>query len=28
VRKLSRVQRTHFHRISEAVIWPDLSTRR
>ena len=28
VRKLSRVLRTHFHRIREAVIGPDLSTRR
>ena len=28
VRKLSRVLRTHFNRIREAVIGPDLSTRR
>ncbi|KAF1715654.1 glycerol-3-phosphate 1-O-acyltransferase [Pseudoxanthomonas yeongjuensis] len=28
VRKLSRVLRAHFHRIREAVIGPDLSTRR
>ena len=28
VRKLSRVLRTHFHRIREAIIGPDLSTRR
>lgn len=28
VRKLSRVLRTHFHRIRESVIGPDLSTRR
>src|SRR5690606_12063130 len=28
VRKLSRVLRTHFRRIREAVIGPDLSTRR
>jgi glycerol-3-phosphate O-acyltransferase len=28
VRKLSRVLRTHFHRIRAAVIGPDLSTRR
>ena len=28
VRKLARVLRTHFHRIREAVIGPDLSTRR
>ncbi|HVR82482.1 MAG TPA: glycerol-3-phosphate 1-O-acyltransferase PlsB [Luteimonas sp.] len=28
VRKLSRVLRTHFHRIRKAVIGPDLSTRR
>jgi len=28
VRKISRVLRTHFHRIREAVIGPDLSTRR
>ncbi|NUS39896.1 MAG: glycerol-3-phosphate 1-O-acyltransferase PlsB [Lysobacter sp.] len=28
VRKLSRLLRTHFHRIREAVIGPDLSTRR
>ncbi|MEO6137367.1 MAG: glycerol-3-phosphate 1-O-acyltransferase PlsB [Luteimonas sp.] len=28
VRKLSRVLRTHFHRVREAVIGPDLSTRR
>ncbi|MEP6635001.1 MAG: glycerol-3-phosphate 1-O-acyltransferase PlsB, partial [Luteimonas sp.] len=28
VRKLSRVLRTHFHRIRETVIGPDLSTRR
>ena len=28
VRKLSRILRTHFHRIREAVIGPDLSTRR
>lgn len=28
VRKLSRVLRMHFHRIREAVIGPDLSTRR
>jgi glycerol-3-phosphate O-acyltransferase len=28
VRKLSRVLRTHFHRLREAVIGPDLSTRR
>ena len=28
VRKLSRVLRTHFNRLREAVIGPDLSTRR
>ncbi len=28
VRKLSRVLRTHFNRIREAVVGPDLSTRR
>ncbi len=28
VRKLSRVLRTHFHRIRESIIGPDLSTRR
>ena len=28
IRKLSRVLRTHFNRIREAVIGPDLSTRR
>ena len=28
VRKLSRVLRTHFHRIRAAIIGPDLSTRR
>ena len=28
VRKLSRVLRTHFNRIREAIIGPDLSTRR
>jgi glycerol-3-phosphate O-acyltransferase len=28
VRKLSRVLRTHFHRLRAAVIGPDLSTRR
>src|SRR5690606_263196 len=28
VRKLSRVLRTHFNRIREAMIGPDLSTRR
>lgn len=28
VRKVSRVLRTHFHRIREAIIGPDLSTRR
>lgn len=28
VRKLSRILRTHFRRIREAVIGPDLSTRR
>lgn len=28
VRKLSRILRTHFNRIREAVIGPDLSTRR
>ncbi len=28
LRKLARVLRTHFHRIREAVIGPDLSTRR
>ncbi len=28
VRKLSRVLRSHFHRIREAIIGPDLSTRR
>jgi len=28
VRKLSRVLRTHFHRVRAAVIGPDLSTRR
>jgi glycerol-3-phosphate O-acyltransferase len=28
VRKLSRVLRTHFHRVREAIIGPDLSTRR
>jgi len=28
VRKVSRVLRTHFNRIREAIIGPDLSTRR
>lgn len=28
VRKLSRVLRTHFNRVREAIIGPDLSTRR
>jgi len=28
VRKLSRVLRTHFHRLRAAIIGPDLSTRR
>jgi glycerol-3-phosphate O-acyltransferase len=28
VRKLSRVLRTHFNRIREAIVGPDLSTRR